>query len=79
MPEGVFGSADNMLVKLTLLGANVGKSQEKKHEYENFEEGHEGFGNQQGHGDEKGGRPSQVGGPIQFEFESVLACRTFQR
>ena len=45
----------------------------------NLGEDHEGLGNQHGVGEEQGGRPCQVGGPIQVEFESASACRTLQR
>jgi len=43
----------------------------------NLGESHEVLGNQQGCGEGQRGRPSQVGGPIQFEFESASPAGPF--
>ena len=44
--------------------------------FRNIEEGHEKFGGRDGGKDDQQGRPTQAGGPVQYEFESVSGSRT---
>ena len=44
--------------------------------FRNIEEGHEKFGGRDGDKDDQQGRPTQAGGPVQYEFESVSGSRT---
>ena len=42
----------------------------------NIGEGHEGLRGRGGGEDDQQGRPTRTGGPVQHDFESVLASRT---